>query len=76
MALRCHVSTAMDCDEPVTHAESYYGVDRGWCEKHTPWSGHYEEHYIHSGSSNCSRALERNRDVQMKSPFFAAQEKS
>ena len=39
---RCHVSTAMDCDAPVAHWEYWHNTVRGWCEEHTPWSGHYE----------------------------------
>jgi len=29
------------CNVAVAHVESLYG-GRGWCEKHTPWSGHIE----------------------------------
>lgn len=28
------------CTEPVVHADKAWGKARGWCEEHTPWSGH------------------------------------
>lgn len=31
-----------ECSEPANHMETFYGHPRGWCENHTPWSGHYE----------------------------------
>jgi len=39
-SLKCEGTS--DCKQPVTHAEHYNGRIRGWCENHTPWSGHGE----------------------------------
>lgn len=30
------------CGAPAAHAEAFYSRIRGWCEEHTPWSGHFE----------------------------------
>lgn len=30
------------CAYPVTHGEHWHLTARFWCERHTPWSGHYE----------------------------------
>jgi len=43
------------CRTAVTHAESYNRRMRYWCEKHTPWSGHYE--YC---PDPCSRLMQEN----------------
>ncbi len=40
----CEYSRILECGGPVAHIEHWYGTVRLWCEKHTPWSGHYENH--------------------------------
>lgn len=34
--------TCERCGVPAVHAEHWYERVRGWCSRHTPWSGHYE----------------------------------
>lgn len=41
-----------ECGVPATHAETFYERVRYWCERHTPWSGHFE--YCGDG---CARLL-------------------
>ena len=32
------------CDEPVNHADHFHNAPlRGWCDRHTPWSGHFND---------------------------------
>lgn len=38
-AIRCDTA---GCAHPVTHGEHWHLTARFWCERHTPWSGHYE----------------------------------
>ena len=35
--------TCGNCGAPAVHADSFHGSIRMWCEKCTPWSGHYED---------------------------------
>lgn len=48
-----------DCRAPITHAEFFYDTIRAFCEEHTPWSGHYEDHGLEDadGRNACARAL-------------------
>lgn len=47
------------CSKAVTHVEFYASKLRGFCEKCTPWSGHYEEHYhsFKGDSEDCTLLL-------------------
>ena len=68
MILKCDYG---NCNAPVAHAEHFYERIRGWCEAHTPWSGHYECCWdLPDGSpdpnSECAKLMHGRRMVQVK----------
>jgi hypothetical protein len=50
------VTTTGTCSKAAVHTEHFHDKIRGWCEEHTPWSGHHESHEdVPGGGSTCDK---------------------